>query len=244
MIKMLVCDFDGTLDGGPSAGVEQFSSYIQEQTGVSFVIATGRTLPSIKQGLSANSYPTPRSIISDVGTQIHHDNDLIKDDKWQEKLQAKWNKSSVQEALQSIDFLGDCNAQHQGDYKLTFEGKLNHQQYVAIAHQLQQYAIEVDLTYSHDWFLDITPKGINKASAIHYLMRKHRLSAEEVCVAGDSANDTSMLTISGVNSILVANHYQEVAHLTKLDHVYTSKATHAQGVLEGLKYWQSVHLDK
>ncbi len=240
MIKMLVCDFDGTLDGGPSHGIDQFSDYVQAQAGMAFVIATGRTLHSIKQGLSENNFPTPHSIISDVGTQIHHHHNLVTDGEWRDKLHTSWSKASVQEALHSIEFLGTCNSQHQGDYKLTFEGRLNKQQYTAIAQKLQQHSIDVDLTYSHDWFLDITPKGINKATAIHYLMQKHRLSAQEICVAGDSANDASMLTMTGVNSILVANHYQEVAYLTERENVYTSKASHAQGVLEGLMHWQTV----
>lgn len=240
MIKMLICDFDGTLDGGPSEGVDQFSDYLNQLSDLRFVIATGRTLPSIKKGLSGNNYPQPHTIISDVGTQIHHDSDLVTDLLWRRKLQSTWNKPAIKTALASVNFLGECKALHQGDYKLTFEGKLDSQQYAIIAKRLQQHSIEADLTYSHDWFLDITPKGVNKATAIHHLMQKHSLSAEEVCVAGDSANDTSMLTINGINSILVANHYEEVAYLSERDNVYTSKATHAQGVLEGLKYWQNL----
>jgi sucrose-6F-phosphate phosphohydrolase len=241
MIKMLICDFDGTLDGGPSEGVDQFSGYINQQSDLRFVIATGRTLPSIKKGLSSNNYPQPDAIISDVGTQIHHDQELVSDRLWHEQLNSSWDKLSVRNALNPLTFLGECNALHQGDYKLTFEGRLAPHQYALIDKTLQQHGISVDLTYSHDWFLDITPKGVNKASAIHYLMQKHNITAAEVCVAGDSANDTSMLTIHGINSILVANHYQEVAHLSARDNVYTSKATHAHGVLEGLKYWQNLY---
>lgn len=70
-------------------------------------------------------------------------------------------------------------------------------------------------------------------------MNKHKLCPSEVVVAGDSGNDTAMLTIAGINAILVANHYQEVAHLSSLSHVYTAKNTHALGVLEGLKHWQN-----
>jgi len=241
MIKMLVCDFDGTLHGGPSHGVDQFTDYVSEQAELQFVIATGRTLPSIRNGLTDNNYPQPHTIISDVGTQIYHDHDLTPDVLWRRKLQSTWCKSTIHTALNKIPFLGECNAKHQGDYKLTFEGKLDKKQYALIKDVLLQHVIDADLTYSHDWFLDITPKGINKAAAIAHLMQKHDLSAEEICVAGDSANDTTMLTMSGINSILVANHYQEVAHLSKLDNVYTSTATHAQGVLEGLKYWQDCY---
>lgn len=240
MIKMLVCDFDGTINGGSSLGVDQFSAYLETQPELHFIIATGRTLPSIKEGLTTHNYPKPRCIISDIGTRINYDCDLIADEHWQFQLQAKWNKSAVQTALQDISFLGARNPSHQGDYKITFEGQLDHKQYSAIATALEQQSLDVDITYSHDWFLDITPKGINKASAIHYIMEKYNLAAEEICVAGDSANDTSMLTMPGINAILVANHYTEVAHLSALEHVYTSNASHAEGVLEGLIHWQNI----
>ncbi|OCH19689.1 HAD-IIB family hydrolase [Aliivibrio sp. 1S128] len=240
MIKMLVCDFDGTINGGSSLGVDQFSAYLNTQPDLQFIIATGRTLPSIKEGLTMHNYPKPQCIISDIGTHINYDYDLIADEYWQRQLQARWNKSEVQAALRDITFLGECNASHQGDYKITFEGKLDHKQYSAISMALAQQSIDVDITYSHDWFLDITPKGINKASAIHYIMQKYNLTAKEICVAGDSANDTTMLTMPGINAILVANHYHEVAHLSALNHVYTSNASHAEGVLEGLIYWQDI----
>ncbi len=240
MIKMLVCDFDGTLDGGASSGVSLFADYLNEHSDLSFVIATGRTLPLIKQGLAGDNYPQPCTIISDVGTQIHHGHDLTTDPAWQKQLHTCWNKAAVHNVLNRLPYLGDCNPNHQGPYKCTFEGKLTEKQYSEVATMLQQHDVAVDLTYSHDWYLDVTPKGINKASAIHHLMNQHNLSANEVCVAGDSANDTAMLTIGGVNAILVANHYKEVAHLSRLNQVYTSKASHAQGVLEGLKYWQEL----
>ena len=238
MIKMLVCDFDGTLDGGPSHGVNQLSNYLTEQPDIRFIIATGRTLTSIQTGLASDNYPEPHSIISDVGTRIHHNHIQKPDHIWHEKLEASWNKSKVESALAPLSFMGERLESHQGPHKMTFEGKLSEPQHALIESQLESHGLDVHLTYSHDWYLDITPKGVNKATAIHHLLKQHDLSIEQVCVAGDSANDTSMLTIEGVNSILVANHYPEVAHLSGRDNVYTSKATHAAGVLEGLKYWQ------
>lgn len=244
MIKMLVCDFDGTLDGGPSEGVNALSHYLTKQAELQFVIATGRTFPSICDGLRGDNYSTPNSIISDVGTQIHHNHSSISnshypDEEWHNYLEQNWTLNAIQDSLRSIDFLGKQNAEHQGDYKVTIEGKLTRNQLDIVEQTLASNQHQADLTYSHDWFLDITPKGINKAAAIKHLANKHKLAMDEICVAGDSANDTSMLTMTGVNSILVANHYPEVAYLRERTNIYTSRATHSAGVLEGLQYWQS-----
>ncbi|MCG9626219.1 HAD family hydrolase [Vibrio mediterranei] len=239
MIKMLVCDFDGTISGGPTDELTEFTSYVEAQTGMQFVVATGRTFHSINDGLAQHTLPRPHTIVSDVGTQIHHKRTLTPDNDWHTKMDCLWDEGRVSAALHDCGFLGKQTPEHQGSYKLTYEGRLDSKQLQYLQALFRENELYVDLTYSHDWFLDITPKGINKATAIHHLMNKHKLCPSEVVVAGDSGNDTTMLTIAGINAILVANHYQEVAHLSSLSHVYTAKNTHALGVLEGLIHWQN-----
>ncbi len=238
MIKMLVCDFDGTISGGNSSGIQKLNNYISLKSPMKFVVATGRTLPSIKEGLSSDCYPAPLTIISDVGTRIHHVVQQQCDNQWSQRIDDNWDREQVQDAIQHLSFLGKQLQAHQGKYKITVEGRLSSEEFATLQNTLTQAEINVDLTYSHDWYLDITPPGVSKASAIRFLMDKHEIKPEEVCVAGDSANDTAMLTMEGIKGILVANHYPEVAHLCGSDNIYTSKATHADGVLEGLMYWQ------
>ncbi|WP_117234069.1 HAD-IIB family hydrolase [Vibrio maerlii] len=240
MIKMLVCDFDGTISGGSSSGIDKLNHYVTRQSPLNFIVATGRTLSSIRDGLSGDNFPTPISIVSDVGTRIHHAENNQSDSHWSKHVERNWQPEQVQEAIRSLPFLGKQSNQHQSRYKITIEGQLDFAEYQELKAVLETAKIKVDLTYSHNWFLDITPKGVCKASAIRFLMNKHNIKAEEVCVAGDSANDSTMLTMEGINGILVANHYPEVAHLSDSKSIYTSKATHAEGVLEGLIHWQQL----
>lgn len=238
MIKMLICDFDGTLAGGSEEGIEALANFLEANVNIKFAIATGRTFHSISTALESGNYATPNTIISDVGTQIHHGSKQELDTNWMKKIESKWDRVAILKQISTLSFLGTCNPEHQGPCKITFEGKLTDKQLVIVSKLLSP--LNVELTYSHDWFLDITPKGIDKASAINNLLIQYGLSNDEVCIAGDSANDESMLTIKGVNSILVGNHYPEVAHLKERDNIYCAKNTHSEGVLEGLKYWISI----
>lgn len=237
MIKMLVCDFDGTISGGEPELVSDFRRFVEQQHGLKFVVATGRTLPSIRSGLSGAPYPLPSTIISDVGTQMHHGVSLGPDRHWHQCVNQKWDKQSLTAILDEVAYLGNINEQHQGEYKLTFEGRLSPSQLKELNSLIAENQVSVDLTYSHDWFLDLTPKGINKATALTHLMDSYDVKPCEVVVAGDSANDTAMLTMPGVNGVLVANHYPEVTHLGQLPQVYIASDKHAAGVIEGFHYW-------
>jgi sucrose-6F-phosphate phosphohydrolase len=241
MIKMLVCDFDGTISGGKASLVIEFKQFIERNHALSFVVATGRTLPSICDGLSSGDYPTPTSIISDVGTQLHHGEVLSPDLGWHSKVQQQWDREHLERLLECLPFVGDQNEQHQGEFKLTFEGKLVPSHIDAIHEVLANNNHEVDVTYSHDWFLDITPAGIHKATALSYLLDSHGIKPQEVLVAGDSANDSTMLTLPGVNAVLVGNHYPEVSHLAERPNVYVAKGHHSNGVIEGFEFWQRTH---
>ncbi|MCZ8488276.1 HAD hydrolase family protein [Vibrio lentus] len=48
---------------------------------------------------------------------------------------------------------------------------------------MKSHGLDVHLT-SHDWYLDITPKGDNKATAIHHLLKQHDLSVDESVRSG------------------------------------------------------------
>jgi HAD superfamily hydrolase (TIGR01484 family) len=236
---MLICDFDGTLSGGSESGIVELKSFLSAQKTIQFAIATGRTFQSISTALNDGNFAIPCTIISDVGTQIHHGVDLESDKTWMKQIESRWDRAAILDIISKQSFIGTSNPEHQGPCKITLEGKLTDTQVETLTQLL--FDSNVELTYSHDWFLDITPKGIDKASAIQNILNYYGLSIDEVCVAGDSANDESMLTIEGAKAILVGNHYPEVAHLREHNNVYCAKKTHSAGVLEGLKYWLSIN---
>lgn len=107
MIKMLVCDFDGTISGGPTDELTEFTSYVEAQTGMQFVVATGRTFHSINDGLAQHTLPRPHTIVSDVGTQIHHKRTLTPDNDWHTKMDCLWMKDEFLPRYMIVAFWGN-----------------------------------------------------------------------------------------------------------------------------------------
>lgn len=150
MIKMLVCDFDGTISGGHSSGIDKLNHHITHHSPLHFVVATGRTFPSIQQGLLADNFPLPSTIISDVGTQIHHVGNNASNSEWSRFVSRKWQKEKIQDAIAGLSFIGKQSDNHQSQHKITIEGRLDPSEFQTLQHLVTQAELEVDLTYSHD----------------------------------------------------------------------------------------------
>ncbi len=68
----------------------------------------------------------------------------------------------------------------------------------------EKFAGQIDVIYPGDDFVDIHKKGINKASALSYLMKERHIAPEEVMAFGNTENDVPMLQMAGT-SYAVAN---------------------------------------
>jgi len=98
--------------------------------------------------------------------------------------------------------------------------------------------LEVKAIYSSNKNLDIIPQGAGKGSAIDYLRRQLDISPDLVVVAGASGNDLEMF-VAPYKGIIVANATAELKQ-KQGDHIYHAQATHAAGVLEGLRFWRVI----
>lgn len=67
-------------------------------------------------------------------------------------------------------------------------------------------------------YLDISPKGISKSSALNFLENYLQIDNSEVMAVGDNLNDLEMVKNSGIG-IAVANAYSELKEVAK----YTTK---------------------
>lgn len=73
-------------------------------------------------------------------------------------------------------------------------------------------------------YLDISPKGVSKSSALNFLENYLNINSNEVMAVGDNLNDLDMIKNSGIG-IAVANAYSEVKNVAK----YTTTKSVEQG---------------
>ena len=92
---------------------------------------------------------------------------------------------------------------------------------------------------SHDRYLDVLASGVGKHSAVLYAADRMGLMQAQVVVAGDSGNDSAMLRACP-RPIIVGNYSDGLGEDPALSHAYRASATHARGILEGIRYYDEV----
>jgi hydroxymethylpyrimidine pyrophosphatase-like HAD family hydrolase len=99
------------------------------------------------------------------------------------------------------------------------------------------------LVHSADRYVDVLPHGSGKGAAVTYVIKEYFGQPAEVLIAGDSGNDTAMLSL-GYPAVIVGNAHPELASLRNQEHVYQAKAGHAAGIIEGWKHFYLLPIDQ
>jgi hydroxymethylpyrimidine pyrophosphatase-like HAD family hydrolase len=76
----------------------------------------------------------------------------------------------------------------------------HHEDKYALADDMRKYfnhEIEIDSWGGPLNILEFSPKGINKAYALKYLLKTLNMNREDLIAFGDEHNDTEMLTFAG-----------------------------------------------
>eukprot|EP01083_Nonionella_stella_P142957 443324_1 len=81
--------------------------------------------------------------------------------------------------------------------------------------------------YNDAYWSVFTPERAGKGQAIEFLKRRLHLKESDIICCGDSGNDISMLSIDGINSVIVANASQEL-----LDFYATKKENKHTGLID------------
>jgi hypothetical protein len=71
---------------------------------------------------------------------------------------------------------------------------------------------EINVFTSEPYFMEITAQGIEKASALAFLMRYLNINKNNLCAIGDGHNDIPMLEYAGL-AVAMGNAYDEVKQI-------------------------------
>ena len=234
---LLVCDIDNTLTGDAESIKELFKFIENSSKKICFAIATGRHLASAKKVLEEWEIPSPDIFITSVGTEIYYPNDPVPDRSWRKSINYRWERERVLKEVLKFPGLQLQSEENQREHKLSF--LVNPKEIPKIKNiqqQLRRQNLYVNLIFSHDRYLDCLPIRASKGSAVGYLSVRWGLSMDQLVVAGDSGNDTDMLSGNSFG-IVVSNYSTELEKLKGLPRIYFSKAPHAKGIIDGLQHY-------
>ncbi len=240
--RLLVSDIDGTLIGdAPDHGkaLARLARAIDDHD-LAFALASGRSLEQMKQALAEHPIPSPQVLICAVGSEIYYGSEAVPDRGYAHYLSHGWRPDGVRAALDPLPFLEPQPPEAQRRFKISYylhaQGDDAARHLETVHHALAEAGLHVTVAHSGGAFLDVLPSRASKGKAIRYLTRKWGVASADVVVAGDSGNDTEMLT-GRYPAVVVGNHAPEVAELRGRRGIYFARGELADGVLEGLRHY-------
>jgi sucrose-phosphate synthase len=240
--RLLVSDIDHTLideDRGDDVdGLERLQRAL-ERTDMAFAVASGRNLEQVREALESHAIPTPDVLICAVGSEIYYGAEAVPDRGYAHYLSHGWKPEAVRRTLDALPFV-DRQPEHaqrrfKVSYFLTAEGDEGERRAEQVRDALAEAGVQATVIHSSGTFLDVLPSRASKGKAIRYLARKWGVKSRDIVVAGDSGNDTEMLTNRNPG-IVVGNHAPEMERLKGRRGIYFAESELAAGVLEGLEH--------
>ncbi len=231
---VLVCDIDHTLTGDRRA-IRTLNRIIAQRPDILFGVATGRSLEGAMRTLEAWQVTPPNFFISAVGTAIHYDLDISREDlRWQRQIAFRWMPERTLALVRQIPGLALQPDEAQGPFKISFQCDTPRASLVGeIKQVLRQNLVRARVVVSRGTSVDLIPVRASKGHALRYLLWKWRFDAASVVAAGDSGNDLDMMR-GAVRGVVVGNHSGELEELRGSPNVYFASRPSSGGVIEGL----------
>lgn len=248
MIKMILCDMDGTLLKDDKTFADDLEKVIDycDTHGVIFGIASGRNYASLL--LTFEEYAHRMLFISDNGgCATYKGKNLFNTTMDKEDVRHmvedvhKMNDAHV--CISALDggyidstnerFINTCNIVfkpykiiqsideiHSDISKLTFcDYMLAEEQ--SYPHYRDHYGDRYEVTLSGDIWMDIVPKGISKGIGLNKVAKLLNVSIEDTIAFGDHMNDVELLKAAGCGYAM-KNSYPDVFQYANAVTEYTN----------------------
>ncbi len=239
-IRLFSVDLDGTLIGNPESTLrfkQTWESLKPEQRPL-LVYNSGRTVGDTRAIIVPRRLPEPDYIIGGVGTQLHESRAKGDVPEFAAEFGEGWDLAQVEQIVGATPGVERQPPQFLHPYKSSwYWDRVDHAAVDALRQRLADAGLQVNVIYSSLRDLDVLPSRASKGHALAWLCRRLNLPLEQVLVAGDTGNDSSMFLLPGVKGIVVENAQPELFEAVVKLPVFVAHKIHADGVLEGLQHF-------
>lgn len=239
-IRLFSPDLDGTLLGNPEA-TRRFRDCwgrLPASRRPILVYNSGRSVADLRENLVRLHLPHPEYLIGGVGTELFDWRQQRMMADFMESLRLGWDREKVERLMLTIPEIARQPDRHQHEFKSSWYLKRASEKTIEeIRAKLREQGLDVCVIYSSLRDLDVLPTGGNKGNALRWLANKLGVPLEEVLVAGDTANDSSMFLLPGVKGIVVENAQPELYQAVVSLPVFCATRILGDGVIEGLEHY-------
>lgn len=230
---LLATDLDGTFLGGSAADRHQLYQLVARHPDIRLAYVTGRGLETVLPLLADPSLPQPDYIVCDVGATVVDGQSLQAIQPLQSAIAARWpGDQRVAEAFAGFVSLQRQETPQQRRCSYFCVADAVTDEIHAAAH-----ALDCELLFSADLYLDVLPRDVNKGSTLVSLVAHLGLDPDQVLVAGDTLNDLSMFR-QGFKGVCVGESESLLLDGTRgMGRVLHASRPGCGGILEALSHF-------
>ncbi|EOS62157.1 cof-like hydrolase [Firmicutes bacterium M10-2] len=249
-MKLLASDYDGTLHYGGAIMEDDLDAIRKwKKDGNLFVLATGRSLQSIKEQIKKFDIPCDYLITNNGGMVFDaKDNEMmanyldyitaidiiyvakelenvasyvVNDGKVRHKIVVDPTVTDHRYPTLEPD-MSEEELLNSGKFAQLVLSMSSNEEALAMAEQINHFFGSTITAYTNNSVVDIVPKGVSKSSGLDFVMAFAKVNDEDVFVIGDSYNDIPMLE-EKENSYAMAMAPEEVQAQAKevVDSIHT-----------------------
>lgn len=234
---MYAFDFDHTLiypnEVSSTPGLDILKKFLdgERKDGALLTVITGRSKNDLITSLNEAKIALPDFIITDLGSKIYA---LSK--RYQKTLlnlgNVQWSREKIDAVIRNHICVRPRKKSRSSEYKLSYYIEPNESVIMELRQILKQRNLDSELLVAKAKYLYVTPRNVNKATALRYLLKKLKLTTTEIFVGGDDYMDLPMIKLAGAG-VLVASEEALNINRTK---IYISRLPSARGILDGIKH--------
>jgi sucrose-6F-phosphate phosphohydrolase len=239
-IRLFSTDLDGTLLGNPESARRFRETWdsLPRGTRPRLVFNTGRSVRETLALVQARQLPEPDFVVGGVGTEFHDATRPGTLPEFVAQFGEGWDLAAVERIVGATPGVRRQPPEFLHPYKSSwYLERADRARIEELQHRLAAAGLQVTVVYSSLRHLDVLPVRANKGNALAWLCRRLDLALDQVLVAGDTGNDSSMFLLPGVQGIVVENAQPELFEAVVKLPVFVATKVMADGVLEGLKHF-------
>ncbi len=254
-IRLISTDFDGTVhvdfeDPPMPVLLQAMIGYLQKQ-GASWVVNTGRALPSLLGGLASARLEIRPDFLVVVEREIHYWEEGAYQPltEWNELCQREQDRlfdrirSSLPAALSWIRARFTAYIYADAYSPFCLEAQSNEDADAILAYLAEFFRAEPELTIvRNDIYARFSHAAYNKGTAMAEIARRLDLAPDQVFAAGDHLNDLPMLSLAYARWLAApANAVEEVKTAVLRQQGYVSQQPFGHGVAQGLAHFLEIN---